>query len=180
MWKWHQIFCSLQIWRTNLFLIFLCESLSRVKLKKNRNHLGGIQECYRIWSLRRFHYYSINMRNVCYCRQHQHIVLTATVFTLSRGVFSFNSSLFAAYSNWIRSMFWQLKIQREAGQVFRGWKEGEIYFAPTYKYSYNSDIYAGETIETQKKRRTPAWYIQKKPTPILLKWKNFTNKYLNS
>lgn len=51
----------------------------------------------------------------------------------------------------------QLKIQREAGRVFRGWKEGEISFAPTYKYSYNSDIYAGETIETQKKRRTPAW-----------------------
>ncbi|XP_034909457.1 type I inositol polyphosphate 5-phosphatase 10 isoform X2 [Populus alba] len=51
----------------------------------------------------------------------------------------------------------QLKIQREAGRVFRGWKEGKIYFAPTYKYSCNSDIYAGETIETQKKRRTPAW-----------------------
>ncbi|KAF9675067.1 hypothetical protein SADUNF_Sadunf10G0192900 [Salix dunnii] len=51
----------------------------------------------------------------------------------------------------------QLKTEREAGRVFRGWKEGKIYFAPTYKYSYNSDIYAGETIETQKKRRTPAW-----------------------
>ncbi|KAJ6892712.1 type I inositol polyphosphate 5-phosphatase 10-like isoform X2 [Populus alba x Populus x berolinensis] len=51
----------------------------------------------------------------------------------------------------------QLKIEREAGRVFGGWKEGKIYFAPTYKYSYNSDIYAGETIETQKKRRTPAW-----------------------
>ncbi|KAJ6767549.1 TYPE IV INOSITOL POLYPHOSPHATE 5-PHOSPHATASE 9 [Salix koriyanagi] len=51
----------------------------------------------------------------------------------------------------------QLKIEREAGRVFKGWKEGKIYFAPTYKYSYNSDTYAGETIETQKKRRTPAW-----------------------
>ncbi|KAE8724318.1 Type I inositol 1,4,5-trisphosphate 5-phosphatase CVP2 [Hibiscus syriacus] len=51
----------------------------------------------------------------------------------------------------------QLKIVREAGRVFNGWKEGKIYFAPTYKYSLNSDIYAGETIETKSKRRTPAW-----------------------
>ncbi|KAJ4835166.1 hypothetical protein Tsubulata_028761 [Turnera subulata] len=51
----------------------------------------------------------------------------------------------------------QLKIEREAGRVFSGWKEGKIYFAPTYKYSYNSDIYAGESRETKNKRRTPAW-----------------------
>ncbi|KAG8645364.1 type I inositol polyphosphate 5-phosphatase 10 isoform X2 [Manihot esculenta] len=51
----------------------------------------------------------------------------------------------------------QLKIEREAGRVFRDWKEGKIYFAPTYKYSYNSDNYAGETTETKNKRRTPAW-----------------------
>ncbi|TYI78495.1 hypothetical protein E1A91_D06G216600v1 [Gossypium mustelinum] len=51
----------------------------------------------------------------------------------------------------------QLKIEREAGRVFKGWKEGKIYFAPTYKYSLNSDIYAGETVETKSKRRTPAW-----------------------
>uniref|UniRef100_A0A7N0RBY0 Inositol polyphosphate-related phosphatase domain-containing protein n=2 Tax=Kalanchoe fedtschenkoi TaxID=63787 RepID=A0A7N0RBY0_KALFE len=51
----------------------------------------------------------------------------------------------------------QLKIEREAGRVFKGWKEGKIYFAPTYKYSYNSDIYAGETISSKQKRRTPAW-----------------------
>eukprot|EP00257_Ricinus_communis_P025938 XP_025013352.1 type I inositol polyphosphate 5-phosphatase 10 isoform X2 [Ricinus communis] len=50
----------------------------------------------------------------------------------------------------------QLKIEREAGRVFKGWKEGKIYFAPTYKYSYNSDTYAGETTETKNKRRTPA------------------------
>ncbi|KAL5994919.1 hypothetical protein ACLOJK_024976 [Asimina triloba] len=50
-----------------------------------------------------------------------------------------------------------LKIQREAGRVFSGWKEGKIYFAPTYKYSNNSDAYAGETITSKKKRRTPAW-----------------------
>lgn len=51
----------------------------------------------------------------------------------------------------------QLKIEREAGRVFREWKEGKIYFAPTYKYSNNSDVYAGETITSKKKRRTPAW-----------------------
>ncbi|XWS65417.1 hypothetical protein CRYUN_Cryun05aG0111100 [Craigia yunnanensis] len=51
----------------------------------------------------------------------------------------------------------QLKIEREAGRVFKGWKEGKIYFAPTYKYSLNSDIYAGETVKTKSKRRTPAW-----------------------
>ncbi|KAL9676830.1 hypothetical protein QQ045_005050 [Rhodiola kirilowii] len=51
----------------------------------------------------------------------------------------------------------QLKIERDAGRVFKGWKEGKIYFAPTYKYSYNSDVYSGETIKSKSKRRTPAW-----------------------
>ncbi|KAM7523721.1 hypothetical protein LguiA_013623 [Lonicera macranthoides] len=51
----------------------------------------------------------------------------------------------------------QLNLEREAGRVFKGWKEGRIYFAPTYKYSQNSDSYAGETVKSKKKRRTPAW-----------------------
>ncbi|XP_021312767.1 type I inositol polyphosphate 5-phosphatase 10 isoform X2 [Sorghum bicolor] len=51
----------------------------------------------------------------------------------------------------------QLKIERDAGRVFKGWNEGKIYFAPTYKYSFNSDSYAGETATSKKKRRTPAW-----------------------
>ncbi|KAF5729359.1 type I inositol 1 4 5-trisphosphate 5-phosphatase CVP2-like isoform X1 [Tripterygium wilfordii] len=51
----------------------------------------------------------------------------------------------------------QLKIERSAGRVFNGWNEGKIYFAPTYKYSYNSDTYFGETVERRNKRRTPAW-----------------------
>ncbi|KAL6861788.1 hypothetical protein ACP4OV_017488 [Aristida adscensionis] len=51
----------------------------------------------------------------------------------------------------------QLIIEREAGRVFRGWKEGKICFAPTYKYTQNSDAYAGETVKSKKKRRTPAW-----------------------
>ncbi|KAL5707899.1 hypothetical protein ACHQM5_018750 [Ranunculus cassubicifolius] len=51
----------------------------------------------------------------------------------------------------------QLNVEREAGRVFPGWKEGKIFFAPTYKYSQNSDSYAGETVKSKKKRRTPAW-----------------------
>ncbi|KAE9465847.1 hypothetical protein C3L33_02241, partial [Rhododendron williamsianum] len=52
-----------------------------------------------------------------------------------------------------------LKIEREAGRVFNGWKEGKIYFAPTYKYYNNSDAYAGEIEKSKSKRRTPAWYV---------------------
>uniref|UniRef100_A0A0D9VL46 Inositol polyphosphate-related phosphatase domain-containing protein n=1 Tax=Leersia perrieri TaxID=77586 RepID=A0A0D9VL46_9ORYZ len=51
----------------------------------------------------------------------------------------------------------QLMIERQAGRVFKGWREGKIYFAPTYKYTQNSDAYAGETAKSKKKRRTPAW-----------------------
>ncbi|OMP04121.1 Inositol polyphosphate-related phosphatase [Corchorus olitorius] len=51
----------------------------------------------------------------------------------------------------------QLITEREAGRVFNGFKEGKIQFAPTYKYSHNSDLYAGETGKSKKKRRTPAW-----------------------
>ncbi|XP_010658880.1 type I inositol polyphosphate 5-phosphatase 10 isoform X2 [Vitis vinifera] len=51
----------------------------------------------------------------------------------------------------------QLKIEREAGRVFKGWQEGKIYFAPTYKYRNNSDTYAGDTTKSKTKRRTPAW-----------------------
>ncbi|KAJ4715685.1 Type I inositol polyphosphate 5-phosphatase 5 [Melia azedarach] len=51
----------------------------------------------------------------------------------------------------------QLNIEREAGRAFSGFNEGRIFFAPTYKYSHNSDCYAGETVKSKKKRRTPAW-----------------------
>lgn len=51
----------------------------------------------------------------------------------------------------------QLNNEREAGRVFDGWHEGKIFFAPTYKYTHNSDSYAGETCKSKKKRRTPAW-----------------------
>ncbi|KAF3441034.1 hypothetical protein FNV43_RR19320 [Rhamnella rubrinervis] len=51
----------------------------------------------------------------------------------------------------------QLNMEREAGRVFNGFNEGRILFAPTYKYSRDSDAYAGETVKSKKKRRTPAW-----------------------
>lgn len=51
----------------------------------------------------------------------------------------------------------QLRIEQRYGRVFAGWKEGRIYFPPTYKYSYNSDRYSGEDMHPNEKRRTPAW-----------------------
>ncbi|XP_062212656.1 type IV inositol polyphosphate 5-phosphatase 7-like isoform X2 [Phragmites australis] len=49
----------------------------------------------------------------------------------------------------------QLRIEQRHGRVFQGWKEGRIYFPPTYKYSFNSDRYSG--VCPKEKRRTPAW-----------------------
>ncbi|XP_014756011.1 type I inositol polyphosphate 5-phosphatase 4 isoform X2 [Brachypodium distachyon] len=51
----------------------------------------------------------------------------------------------------------QLRIEQRGGRVFVGWKEGRIYFPPTYKYSNNSDKYAGDDMNQKEKRRTPAW-----------------------
>lgn len=51
----------------------------------------------------------------------------------------------------------QLRIEQRRGRVFDGWKEGKIYFPPTYKYSHNSDRYAGDDLHPKEKRRTPAW-----------------------
>ncbi|GFP81980.1 type i inositol 1 4 5-trisphosphate 5-phosphatase cvp2, partial [Phtheirospermum japonicum] len=51
----------------------------------------------------------------------------------------------------------QLRIEQIHGRVFSGWSEGRIYFPPTYKYSNNSDRYAGENMRPKEKRRTPAW-----------------------
>ncbi|KAL3033489.1 hypothetical protein AAZX31_02G139100 [Glycine max] len=51
----------------------------------------------------------------------------------------------------------QLHIERRQGRVFEGWNEGKIYFPPTYKYSNNSDRYAGDERQSKQKRRTPAW-----------------------
>ncbi|KAJ3702461.1 hypothetical protein LUZ61_006166 [Rhynchospora tenuis] len=51
----------------------------------------------------------------------------------------------------------QLRIEQRHGRVFVGWHEGKIYFPPTYKYSNNSDKYAGDDMNLKEKRRTPAW-----------------------
>ncbi|XP_059669483.1 type I inositol polyphosphate 5-phosphatase 8-like [Cornus florida] len=51
----------------------------------------------------------------------------------------------------------QLRIEQRAGRVFKGWEEGRIYFAPTYKYLANSDNYVVQTSASKQNRRTPAW-----------------------
>ncbi|QCD83651.1 type IV inositol polyphosphate 5-phosphatase 9-like [Vigna unguiculata] len=53
----------------------------------------------------------------------------------------------------------QLKMELMSGNTLRGWHEGAIEFAPTYKYCPNSDIYYGCFYQGKKveKRRAPAW-----------------------
>ncbi|KAL9331895.1 hypothetical protein ACSQ67_001505 [Phaseolus vulgaris] len=51
----------------------------------------------------------------------------------------------------------QLRIEQRAGRVFKGWNEGNIYFAPTYKYLTNSDHYVAQSSKSKEKQRTPAW-----------------------
>ncbi|KAM6568069.1 hypothetical protein CsatB_016054 [Cannabis sativa] len=61
----------------------------------------------------------------------------------------------------------QLKVEMNEGHIFEGWNEGEIKFAPTYKYNSNSQSYFGthnhnnlnhhHQIKHQIKRRAPAW-----------------------
>ncbi|KAK9741977.1 hypothetical protein RND81_03G140800 [Saponaria officinalis] len=59
--------------------------------------------------------------------------------------------------------FDQLKKEQQLGGVFQGWKEGDIDFAPTYKYSvelgncYTGDKHAPIVPNSAEKRRTPAW-----------------------
>jgi hypothetical protein len=62
----------------------------------------------------------------------------------------------------------ELNIERRARRVFVDWHEGEVTFAPTYKYRPGTNIYSGagdvdvnEVGQAQKreeeKKRTPAW-----------------------
>ena len=46
----------------------------------------------------------------------------------------------------------QLTIEKEAGNVFQGFNEGQLTFAPTYKYDLFSEDY-----DTSEKCRVPAW-----------------------
>ncbi|VDP74156.1 unnamed protein product [Echinostoma caproni] len=56
----------------------------------------------------------------------------------------------SAWSDLLRSD--QLTLERQAGNVFRGFDEGLIRFAPTYKYDLFCDDY-----DTSEKARSPAW-----------------------
>ncbi|PSR90976.1 Type IV inositol polyphosphate 5-phosphatase [Actinidia chinensis var. chinensis] len=52
----------------------------------------------------------------------------------------------------------QLRIELMEGQVFEGWQEGTIKFAPTYKYYPNSNKYYGAVKGKRgEKKRAPAW-----------------------
>ncbi|RYR73671.1 hypothetical protein Ahy_A02g008128 [Arachis hypogaea] len=46
----------------------------------------------------------------------------------------------------------QLRIEQRGGRVFKEWKEGKIYFAPTYKYLDNSDQYVAQTSKSKENR----------------------------
>ncbi|XP_061367087.1 type IV inositol polyphosphate 5-phosphatase 9 [Gastrolobium bilobum] len=53
----------------------------------------------------------------------------------------------------------QLMMELMTGNMLRGWNEGAIKFAPTYKYCLNSDMYYGCFYHGKKteKKRAPAW-----------------------
>ncbi|XP_019464395.1 PREDICTED: type IV inositol polyphosphate 5-phosphatase 9-like isoform X2 [Lupinus angustifolius] len=53
----------------------------------------------------------------------------------------------------------QLMKEQMSGNMLRGWNEGAIEFAPTYKYFPNSDMYYGCYHHGKKteKKRAPAW-----------------------
>jgi len=46
-----------------------------------------------------------------------------------------------------------------SGNMLKGWHEGTIKFAPTYKYCPSSDLYYGCCYHCKKtaKKRAPAW-----------------------
>lgn len=52
----------------------------------------------------------------------------------------------------------QLKAELAKGRAFGEWREGDIFFSPTYKYYPNSDEYYGIAKDRKgEKRRAPAW-----------------------
>jgi hypothetical protein len=64
--------------------------------------------------------------------------------------------------------FDQLRREQKDGRVFQGWKEGNIDFAPTYKYSSsNYNRYSGGLpSRSGEKQRTPAWYNYQSQFPL--------------
>lgn len=81
------------------------------------------------------------------------------LFMLSIHFNLFNLYVIHVKKTFILNHWWflQLRIEQRRGRVFIGWNEGKIYFPPTYKYSTNSDRYAGDDMHPKEKRRTPAW-----------------------
>ncbi|XP_010424968.1 PREDICTED: type IV inositol polyphosphate 5-phosphatase 9 isoform X2 [Camelina sativa] len=56
----------------------------------------------------------------------------------------------------VKSKEWNILLEND--QIFRGWQEGIVMFAPTYKYIPNSDLYYGcITYQKDEKKRAPAW-----------------------
>lgn len=51
----------------------------------------------------------------------------------------------------------QLHMEMQSNPLFKGCREGMVYFAPTYKYMRNSNNYVGDFYVEGEKRRTPAW-----------------------
>ena len=71
---------------------------------------------------------------------------------------NWNNFYFYFYYFFYFFMEMKLRMELRDGQIFQGWQEGIIKFAPTYKYYPNSDSYYGclEDIKGEK-RRAPAW-----------------------
>jgi len=53
----------------------------------------------------------------------------------------------------------KLTMELMRGNMLKGWHEGAIKFAPTYKYCPNSDMYYGCCYQGKNaaKKRAPAW-----------------------
>lgn len=84
----------------------------------------------------------------------------ACCLAISDETFHLSSSLYTKNCEFGQSKILpnsQLHREQGGGRVFVGWNEGNIYFPPTYKYSNNSDRYAGDDRHPREKRRTPAW-----------------------
>ena len=73
---------------------------------------------------------------------------------VAEGHMSVTESTIFCLVSWYRFL---LRKEQKRGRAFVGWNEGKIYFPPTYKYSTNSDRYAGDDMHPKEKRRTPAW-----------------------
>jgi hypothetical protein len=100
----------------------------------------------------------------CWCSSPSQLFLINAIMSSYKG--AYNDSNVVSFNV-------QLRIEQRHGHVFVGWNEGKIYFPPTYKYSNNSDQYAGDDMNQKEKRRTPAWYQNQFNPRNKKKHKNF-------